>query len=163
MKTKLSSNMEDYLEAVAILKKKNRVARVRDIGQILNVETPSVTSALNNLSRKGLIIHERYGYVDFTPEGERLAEGVQNRHEILLKFLTEILNIDSKIAAEDACKMEHSISLQTFQKLTKFIEFVETSPDGGRPIWLKGFDHYYRTGKRRICKVRQIKQNKPLK
>jgi len=155
---KLSSHMEDYLEAIAALKKKDGVARVRDISRLLNVEPPSVASALNNLSQGGLVIHERYGYVELTPEGERLAEGVQKKHEMLVKFLTEILNLDSKIAAEDACKMEHSISPQTFQKLTKFIEFVETSPDGQRPVWLKGFDYYYKTGKRRICKARQVKQ-----
>jgi len=157
-KRKLSSNMEDYLEAVVILKEKNKVARVRDISRLLNVEPPSVASALNNLSENGLVIHERYGYVELTPEGERLAEGVYRKHEMLIKFLTEILSVDHKIAAEDACKMEHTISPQTFKKLTKFIEFVETCPDHDRPDWLKSFDHYFKFGKRPKCKVRQLKQ-----
>ena len=78
---------------------------------------------------------------------------------MLLEFLTKILNIAPKIAAEDACKMEHSISPQTFQKLTKFIKFVETCPDGDRPDWLKNFDHYFKTGKRIKCKIRQSKQS----
>ena len=119
---KLSSNMEDYLEAIAVLEKKKGVARVRDIGQFMGVSTPSVTEALNILSKKGLILHERYGYVDLTSEGEKLAQSIQKRHNMLIKFLSEILNIDSKTAAEDACKMEHSISPQTFEKLNKFIE-----------------------------------------
>ncbi|MCK4905102.1 metal-dependent transcriptional regulator [bacterium] len=157
-KKKLSSNMEDYMEAIAALKKKKGVARVRDVSRLMNVKTPSVTAALNTLSKKGLIIHERYGYVEITPEGEKLAQGVQNRHDMLLEFLSKILNIDPKIAAEDACRMEHSMSPQTFQKLTKFIEFVETCPDHDRPDWLKSFDHYFKTGKRLRCKVRQIKQ-----
>ena len=155
---KLSSNMEDYLEVIALLKREESVARVRDISRLMNVKTPSVTAALNTLSKKGFIIHERYGYVEITPEGERLAQGIQGRHDMLLEFLTKILNIDFKIAVEDACKMEHSISPQTFQKLTKFIEFVETCPDHDRPDWLKSFDHYFKTGKRLRCKVRQIKQ-----
>ncbi len=150
--------MEDYLEAIVVLKKKNKISRVRDISRLLNVEPPSVNSALNNLSKKGLIIHERYGYVELTPEGERLAEGVYKKHKTLIKFLTEILSVDSKTAAEDACKMEHSISPQTFKRLTKFIEFVETCPDRDRPDWLKSFDHYFKTGKRPRCKVRQMKQ-----
>jgi len=124
-KTDLSSNMEDYLEAIAILKEKNVIARVRDIGEFLSVKTPSVTSALNTLSKHGLVIHERYGYVELTKEGERLAQRIKKRHDLLVKFLTTILSVDSRIAIEDACKMEHTLSPQTFQKLIKFIEFVE--------------------------------------
>ena len=150
--------MEDYLEAIALLKKEKGIARVRDISRLLSVEASSVNSALNNLSENGLVIHERYGYVELTAEGEKLAEGIQKKHEILLKFLTEVLNIDPRIAGEDACKMEHSISPQTFKKLTKFIEFVETCPDNDRPDWLKSFDHYFKTGKRLRCKIRQLKQ-----
>jgi len=155
---KLSSNMEDYLEAIAILKEKRGAARVKDVGHLLNVRTSSVNAALNSLSKKGLVIHERYGYADFTPEGKKLAEDVENRHKLLVKFLTEILSIDSQIATEDACKIEHSISPQTFKKLTKFIEFVETCPDHDRPDWLKSFDYYFKTGKRRKCRVRQMKE-----
>ncbi len=150
--------MEDYLEAIALLRKEKGIARVRDISRLLNVEASSVNSALNNLSKNGLVVHERYGYAELTSEGKKLAEGVQKKHEMLLKFLAEVLDIDHKIAAEDACKMEHSISPQTFKKLTKFIEFVETCPDHDRPDWLKSFDHYFKTGKRLRCKIRQIKQ-----
>ncbi len=157
-KNKLSSNMEDYLEVIAILKKEKSVARVKDISRLMDVKTPSVTAALNTLSKNGLIVHERYGYVEITPEGERLAQGVQGRHNILVKFLTNILSIAPKIASEDACKMEHTLSSKTFHKLTKFIEFVETCLDGQRPDWLKSFDYYFKTGKRRKCKMRQIKQ-----
>ncbi len=157
-KKKLSSNMEDYLEAIAVLKKKNGIARVRDISKFLNVKTSSVTSALNTLSKSGFVVHERYSYVDLTKKGEELAQRVQRRHDILIKFLTDILSIDPKIASEDACKMEHTLSPKTFQKLTKFIEFVETCLDGQRPDWLKSFDYYFKTGKRRKCKIRQIKQ-----
>jgi len=155
---KLSSNMEDYLEAISVLKKKDGVARVRDISRLLNVEPPSVASALNSLSKNGLVIHERYGYVDLTSEGEKLAEDVYRKHKMLIKFLEEVLNIDPKIAVEDACKMEHSISPETSRRLTKFIEFVETCPDRHRPDWLRSFDHYFKTGRRPKCKLRQVKQ-----
>ena len=74
MKTnQLSSNMEDYMEVIAVLKKRNSVARVRDIGKLMKVKTSSVTSALNVLSKRDLVNHERYGYVDLTENGEKLA------------------------------------------------------------------------------------------
>ncbi|MFH1655073.1 MAG: metal-dependent transcriptional regulator [Candidatus Omnitrophota bacterium] len=118
----LSSNMEDYLEAIALLKKDKGVARVKDISRLMHVKIPSATGALNVLSKNGLVVHERYSYVDLTSEGQTIAKKIQRRHDMLIKFLTEILNIDSKIAQEDACRMEHSISPQTFEKLARFIE-----------------------------------------
>ncbi|MEA3489816.1 MAG: metal-dependent transcriptional regulator [Candidatus Omnitrophota bacterium] len=155
---KLSASMEDYLEAIVLMKQDNDVARVRDISRFMNVRKPSVTGALNVLSEKGLVVHERYGYVDLTREGEKLAQKVLKKHKMMVKFLCGILKIDHEIAAIDACKMEHSISPQTFKKLSKFIEFVETCPDGERPDWLKSFDRYFKTGRRPECRVRQIKR-----
>ncbi len=154
-KKKVTESMEDYLEAIAELQKKNTIARVSDIGRMMNVKTSSVTSALMTLSRAGLVVHERYGYVELTPEGKRLARDIQRRHDLLLAFLTKILNIDHDIATVDACKIEHSISPETFKKLTLFIEFVEKNPLNERPAWLKSFDYFVKTGKRRICRASQ--------
>jgi DtxR family Mn-dependent transcriptional regulator len=151
MEKKLSSNMEDYLEAIIALQKKNGVAMVRDIGRHLGVKNSSVTSALNTLSKSGFAVHERYGYVELTREGEHIAQLVQKRHDILTKFLIDILSVDPKTAGEDACKMEHALSPQTSQRLTKFIEFLETCPDGDKPEWLKNFQYYLKTGKRLTC------------
>ncbi len=156
---KLSPHMEDYIEAIAFLKEKNQVARVKDISSALNVKASSVTAALANLSKNNLVIHERYGYVQLTSEGERLAAIVSKKYQILIDFLTKILGINPEIASEDACKMEHSISPQTFEKLTKFMEFIETSPIAGKPEWLKGFDYYFKTGKRRKCRIYPNKGN----
>ena len=156
MKKKLSSTMEDYLEAIAALKKQNDVARVRDIGRLLDVKSSSVNAALRTLSRKGLVRHEKYGYVNLTPTGEEIACNVQGKHDLLLKFLSEILNINENEALQDACKMEHAISPKTFDRLTKFIKFVETGLNGGRPQWLKSFKYYLKTGKKLSCKMRQV-------
>jgi len=137
MKTKnnkLSSSKEDYLEAIAVLKKDGGIARVKDISRLMNVKKPSVTDALNTLSKDGLIIHERYSYVDLTREGERLALRVQKRHDVLIKFLTEILNIDRHIATEDACRMEHTISPETFEKLIKFMRSIEIAKKHKRKV-----------------------------
>lgn len=139
--------MEDYLEAIAMLPKEGEVARVKQISQALGVKMPSVTSALRKLSGEGLIKHERYGDVKLTPEGKLIADDVIRRHETLRRFLAEILNVDAKIAAEDACKMEHVISPTTLERLAKFLEFVLNCPRG-EPEWLKGFNYYLEHGER---------------
>lgn len=160
---KLSASMEDYIEAIAALKKEKGVARVRDISHWLNVKNPSVTSALDTLFKNGLVIHEKYGYVDLTPEGEMMAQEVQKRHDTLFTFLTKILNIDPEIADVDACKIEHSISPETLERIIKFIEFVETCPKRERPDWLKSFDHYFKTGRRLKCDKQLKEKAKVLK
>lgn len=154
MGRKTSSNMENYLEAIAVLEKEKGVVRVRDIGHSLGVKNSSVSAALSTLSKDEFVVHEKYGYVELTIEGRELAKDIQMRHNTILKFLTEILDIDLRIAAEDACKMEHSVSPETLEKITKFIEFVKTCPNGERPDWLMSFDHYSKTGKRLQCSVR---------
>ncbi|MFC2140651.1 metal-dependent transcriptional regulator, partial [Candidatus Auribacterota bacterium] len=104
----------------------------RDISHLLNVKASSVTSALEKLAKKKLVIHERYGYIDLSPEAKKLATNIQKRHNILVKFLTQILDIDPKTANEDACKMEHSISHKTLNKLLKFVEKEKASRIKGR-------------------------------
>ena len=156
MGTDLSSSMEDYLEAIAILNEKDGVARVKDISRFLSVEPPSVASAVKNLSKSGLVIHERYGYVQLTSKGKKVAGNISKRHKMLFEFLTEILNIQPRIAQQDACQMEHSVSSQTLEKITKFIEFVRTPPQADKPEWLKSFDHYFKTGKRQKYKKEKL-------
>lgn len=150
---RISSNMEDYIEAIHDLSEERGFARVKEISRALNVKSASTSGALSKLSAHGLIDHERYGYVQLTARGRDLAEDVQRRHNMILKFLTRVLKINRKQAEKDACRMEHSISPATLKKLAKFIEFIETCPSGDRPEWLKSFDHYYKTGKRLNCKL----------
>ena len=150
--------MEDYLETIAVLQKKNGMARVRDIGRLMNVKNSSVNAAVMTLARADLVAHERYGYIELTPGGKRVAADIQCRHDLLVTFLTEILNIDPDIATVDACKLEHAMSPEMFKRLATFIEFVETRPGKERPEWLKSFDYYVKTGKRRICKIAQKHQ-----
>ena len=102
---------------------------------------PSVTSILNTLIKKGLVNHEKYEYVELTPEGLRIAKDIAYQHEILFNFLKNILKIDAKIADEDACRMEHAISQTTLRKLIEFVEFIEICPRAG-PDWLEYFNQY---------------------
>ncbi|MFW6150599.1 MAG: metal-dependent transcriptional regulator [Chloroflexota bacterium] len=141
-----TANMEDYLEAIARLGGGDHKVRVTELSQALQVKKPSVSAALDRLAQEGLVRHERYGRVELTAEGQRAAADVWWRHEILARFLTEVLGMDTRIAQRDACKMEHVVSAETFDRLTKFVEFALTCPRG-KPEWLDGFEYFADHGK----------------
>ncbi len=143
----LTPSLEDYLEAILIIVLKEKVARVRNIAQFLNVRTASVIGALKVLSEKGLVVHERYGYVELTPQGRRVANEVYGKHKTLVKFFHGILGIDLKAATEDACKIEHFIHRKSLERINKFIEFIETCPEGF-PSWLSSFKYFAEHNKR---------------
>ena len=145
MKEKHSASMEDYLESIIMLRVKKEAVRVSQMSKALGVKMPSVTSALRKLSHQGLVEHNRYGRVQLTPDGERVAQDVYRRHEALRRFLAEILKVDPKVAADDACEMEHAVSPTTQRKLAKFVEFVLSRPKV-QPEWLKMFDRYVNYG-----------------
>jgi DtxR family Mn-dependent transcriptional regulator len=145
MEKEQSASMEDYLEAIVLLGGESKTARVTGISRILRVKKPSVTSAMTKLSEAGLVDHKRYGDVALTAEGARIARDVFHRHETLRHFLNEILKVDPEIAANDACKMEHTVSPVTMERLTKFVEFVLNHPQG-EPEWLKNFNYYFEHG-----------------
>jgi len=157
-----TASMEDYLEAIAMLRGKGKVVRVKQISHALGVKMPSVTSAMRKLSEEGLVKHERYGYVELTAEGGRVAKDVVRRHEALRRFLTEILGVNPETAAEDACKMEHAISPASQQRLAKFVEFVLTCPQG-QPEWLKSFDYYFEHGQRAEERLARCQRDKIIR
>ena len=146
---KLSSSLEDYLEAILMLKEKKGAARVSDISTFLSVKKSSVTEALSILGNRGLVIHERYGKVVFTKKGLRIAKAIEKKHKFLSKFFSTILGVSSEIAAEDACKIEHTISPEGFDRLTKFLEFVKRPSKKGKPEWLEKFHCYCVSAKKR--------------
>ena len=148
---KLSSTMEDYLETILALTNEKRVTRVGDIACSLDVKSPSVNSALATLVEKELVVHEKYGYVELTVEGKRIAQDVQKKHDILFKFLTEFLCISGEKAMKEACIIEHSISRETFMRFTKFFQFIDENFRGEKPRLLKNFEHYLNTGERKNC------------
>ena len=117
----LSASAEDYLEAVLVLERERRVARVRDIAARLDVRMPSVHMALHRLADQGLVVHRRYEYVELTAAGRRAAERVHGRHEDLERFLTQVLGVSARIAKQDACRMEHGLHRQTISRLERFL------------------------------------------
>jgi DtxR family Mn-dependent transcriptional regulator len=142
----LSSSLEDYLEAIALLQTRRRAVRVKDVSRHLGVKASSVSGALQTLSQKGLIIHEHYGYIELTQQGEQLAQKIQRRHDALLAFLAGILRIPHHIAAQEACAMEHHISSQTLERLSKFIAFAVPAGQKKTSSWLQRFHRILANG-----------------
>ncbi len=118
----LTSNMEDYLEVILNLQQEQRVARVKDVAQRLNVKMPSVTGAMKGLAEKGLVNYERYSYLTLTAAGEKIAREIGERHKTFYSFLTEVLRLDHKTAELDACRLEHATCRKTFLKIKDFTE-----------------------------------------
>ena len=121
MDKKLTESLENYLETIAFLKRENKIARVKDISKMMGVKNSSVNIALNVLSERGYVIHERYGYVDLTERGQIVADDIQKKEDLLFSFLHNILGVEKEIALKDACKMEHTISDETLAKLIYFV------------------------------------------
>ncbi|MGQ9678206.1 MAG: metal-dependent transcriptional regulator [bacterium] len=117
----LGESSEDYLEAIFLLGNEKNLVRVKDIAHFLGVSRPSVVNALNHLAGKGLVRHEHYGSVELTKRGENYATAIYRRHLILEKFLSQVLGVRSDIAAQEACRIEHSLSTQTTRRLIKFV------------------------------------------
>ncbi len=147
-KNKLTSNMEDYLEAIydLIIEKGN--ATTGDISSRLNIKPASATEMVQKLDKLGFVKYERYKGIALTPKGEKIGKMVRKRHDILSNFL-KLLGVDDDIADTDACKIEHDVDSATFDRLTKFVEFVQDAPHD--PKWLGHFEHYIKTGVHLEC------------
>lgn len=120
--SKLSSSGEDYLEAIYQLGGANNAVRSVDLAEKLEVSKASVNKAVNNLKSAGLVEQPHYGDISLTERGLLYARSVQNRHEVLTQFLTEVLKVDAEIAQEEACMMEHAISDDTLYRWIKFMD-----------------------------------------
>lgn len=117
----MTQSLEDYLEAIYLIIQKKKVARVKDISEQLNVKKPSVINAVKELESRNMVMHEKYGYIELTPLGEKEATKIYERHETLHSFLRDFLHVNDTVAEDDACKMEHVLSKETFDKLKIFM------------------------------------------
>lgn len=113
---------ENYLETILILQKKNGTVRSIDIANALNFSKPSVSHAVGLLKESGHINIDSKGYITLTDMGREKAESIYERHQLLTAFLVETAKVCEKIAEEDACKIEHIISDETFQGIKKFLK-----------------------------------------
>lgn len=116
---KLSHSQEDYLEEIYVQVLKQGFAKVTEISEALNVKKASVTSALNQLSEKNLINYQPYSVITLTPDGEKTAKKILQKHKVLTKFFGEILELEN--STEIACAVEHLISDNNLKKIQNFI------------------------------------------
>ena len=111
----VNESAENYLETILVLSRKLPVVRSVDIATELDFKKPSVSVAMKKLRENGHITVSPEGYITLTASGKEIAERIYERHTLLSSWL-ERLGVDPKIAAQDACRIEHDISEETFQK-----------------------------------------------
>lgn len=119
-KHKSEESIQDYLETILVLNREQKQVRSIDIATELGYTKPSVSVAMKNLKAKGYISISEDGYITLTEEGTTIAENVYERHSLLTRWLVS-LGVNPEIAAEDACKMEHDMSSETFEAIKKCI------------------------------------------
>ena len=109
---------EMYLETILVLSKTHPTVRAIDVGEEMGFSKPSVSRALGILKADGYVVSDANGYLTLTDSGRSIAEKIYERHTLLSQFLVN-LGVDPEVAAEDACKIEHHISDQSFEAIKR--------------------------------------------
>lgn len=117
---KLLESGQMYLETIYILLQKNGAVRSLDIAEYMGFSKPSVCRGVGLLKKGEFIVMDKEGYITLTDAGREFAEKIYERHTMLTEFLVR-LGVDPEIAAADACKMEHDISVESFEAIKRHI------------------------------------------
>lgn len=117
----LQESGEMYLETILILSRKNSYVRSVDISEYMGYSKPSVSRAVSLLKAGNYIIMDDDGHIQLTDAGRDVAEKILSRHRVLTEMLVK-LGVDREIASQDACKMEHIISDESFNAIKKHME-----------------------------------------
>lgn len=115
-----NESAENYLETILILSQKLPVVRSVDIANEMNFKKSSISVAMKNLREKGHITVSDAGFITLTESGRRIADMIYERHTFISNWLIE-LGIDEKTAVEDACRMEHVISPESFEAIKAYV------------------------------------------
>ena len=118
---KMQESPEDYLETIYMLSLHSSEVRSIDVARHLGYSKPSVSVAMKNLREKEHITVTKEGFIYLTESGKAIADMIYERHKLLTAWLTQ-LGVDEAIAAEDACRMEHIISKESFEAIKNHIE-----------------------------------------
>ncbi len=116
-----SESAENYLETILILGRSHPVVRSVDIAEEMGFKKSSVSVAMKHLRENGHITVTKEGFIYLTDSGREIAEMIYERHELLTKWLVS-LGVDERVAAEDACKIEHDVSKESFEAIKSFIK-----------------------------------------
>lgn len=121
---KIQESAENYLETILILKNRNGLVRSIDIVNELEYSKPSVSIAMKNLRENGYIEMDSKGYITLADSGREIAEKIYERHTFLSGWLIE-LGVSPEVAVEDACRMEHVISSESFSAIKAHVKKVK--------------------------------------
>ena len=116
-----NESAEDYLETILILSKKLPVVRSIDVATEMDFKKSSVSVAMKNLRNKEMITVSDAGYINLTEKGREIAEMIYERHTFISDWLKS-LGVDPTVAIEDACRMEHDLSQESFSAIKSFVE-----------------------------------------
>lgn len=115
----IRESAEDYLEAILRLSRQGEGVRSIDVATMLGVSKPSVSHAMKLLREDGYIAMDRYGTITLLDKGAEIANNIYERHRVLSQML-ESIGVSKETALADACKMEHDISQETFEKIKEY-------------------------------------------
>ena len=118
---KIQESAENYLETILVISHKKGMVRAIDIVNELEFSKPSVSVAMKNLRENGYIEMDKDGYIMLLDKGREIAEKIYERHTTLSKYLVA-LGVDPVVAAEDACRIEHVISAESFEAIKNHIK-----------------------------------------
>ena len=119
----MNESVENYLETILVLNHRLGNVRSIDIANEMNFKKPSVSVAMKNLRENGFITVGPEGYIHLTESGREVAEKIYERHTTLSSWLV-MLGVYPRIAAEDACKIEHDVSAESFEAIKRHINSV---------------------------------------
>ena len=122
---KILESAENYLETILILRQRNGSVRSIDIANELEYSKPSVSNAMKSLRQKHLITMDTSGLIELTQKGEQIAQDVYEKHVLLGKFLM-MIGVSEEVAKADACRIEHVISEETFEKIKEHINKIKS-------------------------------------
>ena len=123
---KIQESAENYLETILILKERNGTVRSVDIAAEMGFSKPSVSVAMKNLREQECIIMGADGLITLTEKGQKIAEGVYERHTLFTQWLVS-LGVDAATAAQDACRIEHVLSKEAFEAIKRHVESEDFS------------------------------------
>lgn len=122
----MTQSLEDYLKNIYFITNEKKVARVKDISEKMRVKKPSVINAVKELQNRGLVIHERYGYIDLTDEGLKRAQSITQKMQLVKRYLVEVLKVSEQNAEKDSCEMEHFLSKETLDRIAEHFQQIKT-------------------------------------
>ena len=128
----MGKSTEDYLEAIFVLRRENAFVRAIDIVNKMRFSKPTVSIAMKKLRAAGLVETKKGGHISLTEAGEKIARTIYERHEIIAHILKD-LGVNPETAYEDACKIEHDVSEESFACLRAYYLNKQTPPKKSEP------------------------------